>query len=150
MDLHPDWKEFIEFFNAHHVEFAVVGAYAVGFHSTPHTTADIDFVILPNEENATRMRAALADFGIHLSDEEAAKVLLPHHVIQLGAAPYRIDIYTSVDGVTTQDLLDRAVTGILGGQEVRFPCREDLIAMKKACARPKDLADLHRLERCLR
>ncbi|RYG37397.1 hypothetical protein EON81_06825 [bacterium] len=147
MDLHPDWKEFIELLNAHGVEYVVVGAYAVAFYTTPRNTADIDFVTRQTEENVVRVRAALLEFGIRISDEEANKFILPNHMIQLGIAPYRIDILTSIDGVDTEDLYARRVQGVLGEEKVSFPAKEDLIAAKRAAGRPKDLADLDRLER---
>lgn len=145
MDLHPDWKEFIELLNAHRVDYVVVGAYAVSFYTTPRNTADIDFLVRQNEENAARVRSALSEFGIRLSDAEAAKFALPNHMIQLGVAPYRIDILTSIGGPETDGILDRAQAGTLGGLSVRFPSKEDLIAAKEAVGRPKDLADLARL-----
>ena len=145
MDLHPDWKEFIALLNAHGVEYVVVGAYAVSFYTTPRNTADIDFVTRPTEENA--VRAALVEFGIRLSDKEAAKLTQTNHMIQLGIAPYRIDILTSIDGVETEDLYARRVPGNLGELPVSFPARDDLIAAKKAAGRAKDLEDLRRLER---
>ena len=146
MDIHPDWKEFIELLNAHAVEYVIVGAYAVSFYTTPRNTADIDFVSRATEANAVRLRAALLDFGIRLSDEEASKLTQTNYMIQLGIATYRIDILTSVDGVETEDLYARRVPGSLAGLPVSFPAREDLIAAKAAASRLKDLDDLKRLQ----
>jgi Nucleotidyl transferase of unknown function (DUF2204) len=147
MDLHPDWKELIELFNAHGVEFVVVGAYAVAFYTTPRSTADIDFVTRRSEQNSERVRKALAEFGVQMSDGEAAKLLLSNQMIQLGIAPYRVDILTSIDGVETEDLYARRVEGVLGGLPVSFPAKDDLIAAKKAANRPKDRDDIRRLTR---
>jgi hypothetical protein len=147
MDLHPDWKELIELFNAHGVEFVVVGAYAVAFYTTPRSTADIDFVTRRSEQNSKRVRKALAEFGVQMSDGEAAKLLLSNQMIQLGIAPYRVDILTSIDGVETEDLYARRVEGKLAGLPVSFPAKADLIAAKKAANRPKDRDDIRRLTR---
>ena len=147
MDLHPDWKELIELFNAHGVEFVVVGAYAVAFYTTPRSTADIDFVTRRSAQNSKRVRKALAEFGVQMSDGEAAKLLLSNQMIQLGIAPYRVDILTSIDGVETEDLYARRVEGKLAGLPVSFPAKDDLIAAKKAANRPKDRDDIRRLTR---
>jgi len=147
MDLHPDWKELIELFNAHGVEFVVVGAYAVAFYTTPRSTADIDLVTRRSLENAKRVRVALAEFGVQMSDSEAAKLVIANQMIQLGVAPYRVDILTSIDGVETEDLYARRVEGKLGGLPVSFPAKDDLIAAKKAANRPKDRDDIRRLIR---
>lgn len=147
MDLHPDWKEFIELLNVHEVEYVVVGAYAVSFYTTPRNTADIDFVTRCTQENAVRVRNALVEFGIRLSDDEASKLLQRNHMIQLGIAPFRIDLLTSIDGVETEDLYARRVPGTLADLPVSFPAKSDLIAAKRAAGRLKDLEDLRRLEK---
>lgn len=146
MDLHPDWKEFIACLNARDVEFVVVGAFAVAFHTTPRSTGDIDFVTNTTAENAARVRAALEDFGVRLPDEGAAQLVVPDQILQIGRAPYRIDILTSIDGIETADLYAHREPGTLGGLPVSYPRREDLIRAKRAAGRNKDLADLDRLE----
>ncbi|MFZ4507171.1 MAG: nucleotidyltransferase [Fimbriimonas sp.] len=149
MDLHPDWKEFIALLNSHDVEFVIVGAYAVCFYTTPRFTADIDILVANSATNAAKVRDALTEFGITITDLEATKLQLPNHMIQLGIAPYRIDILTSIDGVSTQGIFDRRVFGTLGGDVVSFPSREDLLAAKRASGRPKDLDDIRRLQRAM-
>jgi hypothetical protein len=52
MELTPDWKEFIECLKANEVDFMVVGAFAMGYHSLPCTTGDIDFWVRPSAENS--------------------------------------------------------------------------------------------------
>ena len=147
MDLHPDWKEFIELLNVHSVEYVVVGAYAVSFYTTPRNTADIDFVTRCSMDNAEKLRKALGEFGVAMSDAEVAKFTQDNHILQLGRAPYRIDILTSILGVETDDLLNNRVKGEIGGLPTFFPSKEDLIAAKQASGRNKDLDDLKRLTR---
>jgi hypothetical protein len=144
MDLHPDWKEFIELLNSHGVEYVVVGAYAVAFYTTPRSTADIDFVTRRSEDNAARLEAAIREFGIQLEAGARAKLLRENFMIQIGVAPDRIDILTSIDGVDTDELYRDRVAR-LGGLPVSFPSKGHLIAAKRALGRRKDLADLDRL-----
>jgi len=63
MELHRDFRELLESFNAHGVEFVLVGAYALAFHGVPRYTGDLDLFVRPMPENARRIIAALGDFG---------------------------------------------------------------------------------------
>src|SRR5512140_3746392 len=47
MELHRDFKELLESFNAHGVEYVLVGAYALAFHGAPRYTADLDLFVRP-------------------------------------------------------------------------------------------------------
>ena len=55
MDLAPDFDEFIGCLTAHGVEFIVVGAYALALHGAPRFTGDLDVLIRPTLDNATRL-----------------------------------------------------------------------------------------------
>ena len=72
---------------------------------------------------------------------------MPGQVIQLGYPPVRIDLVTSIEGVSWEQAAAGAVEGAYGGTPVRFLGRAELIANKKAAGRPQDLADADRLER---
>jgi hypothetical protein len=147
MEFHPDWKEFIDLLNANSVSYVVIGAHALAFHSIPRATADIDFLVDRAQENADRLRKALKEFGFTLSDDEAAKLQSPDQILQLGVAPYRIDVFTSILGVDNTDVFLHRVRGSFGGIDpVWFISREDLIAAKRGAGRAKDLADLETLE----
>ena len=52
MEIPQDFKEFIELLNEHNVRYLIVGGYAVGFHSRPKFTQDLDIWIDNSEENA--------------------------------------------------------------------------------------------------
>ena len=63
MDLHPDFKEFIELLNEYEVRYLVVGGYAVGAYGRPRYTGDIDFWIAISIENSAKVVQVLNDFG---------------------------------------------------------------------------------------
>lgn len=55
------------------------------------------------------------------------------------------DIHPFVKGASWEGVRDRQVKGALKGVEVGFASLEDLIRMKEAAGRPKDLEDLRHL-----
>jgi hypothetical protein len=120
----------------------VVGAHAVAFHAKPRFTKDFDLFVEPSESNATRLLAALTDFGfggLGLTLEDFSQ---PGRIVQLGEAPSRIDIATAIDGVTFEESWNGRAVGTYGGQPVSYIGRAELIRNKTAAGRPQDLADL--------
>lgn len=144
MTLPDDFSEFLRSLNAHDVKYLVVGGHAVSFHGYPRFTHDVDVVILPDEENARALLAALADFGFAEVGLDVRDFLKPTTVV-LGRAPEQIDIMTFIKGVDVAEAWQRRVAGVLDGIEVAFIARQDLIANKRAVGRPEDLADIARL-----
>lgn len=64
----------------------------------------------------------------------------------MGNPPVRVDILQTVDGVEFAPAFARHVKVQWHGVEVRLISREDLIASKRAAARPQDLVDAEHLE----
>jgi hypothetical protein len=145
MEIQKDFKELLELLNAHKVEYVIVGGYALAFHGAPRFTGDIDLFVKPDPENATRILAALDEFGfgsLDLSQEDFTK---PGHVVQLGVPPVRVDIMTSVTGLSWEKANASKVAGRYGDTPVWFLSREDFIANKRAVGRKKDAADIEAL-----
>jgi hypothetical protein len=63
MPLSNDSKEFIALLNSHGVEYLIVGAHSLAFHARPRFTGDLDILIRPTPENATKIVAVLNKFG---------------------------------------------------------------------------------------
>lgn len=145
--LNPDFSEMLSALSAENAEFLVVGGYALSAHGYPRATGDIDIWIRTTEENAARVYAALKRFKAPLSRLTAADLTEPDVVFQIGVAPNRIDILTSVDGVDFDEAWADRKTVELGDQTVAVMGREHLIKNKKAIGRPRDLADVAELER---
>ena len=99
MLLPKDWRAFIELLNSQSVEYLIVGAVALAYHGVPRYTGDLDILVRPSPENALRMESALSAFGITSLGLKAADFSEPDSIIQLGMAPNRIDILTSITGV---------------------------------------------------
>ncbi|MEO8604372.1 MAG: hypothetical protein ABI629_17490 [bacterium] len=125
----------------------MVGAYAMAAHGVPRATGDIDVWVRPSRENAPRVLHALRVFGAPLFDLTAQDLARAGTMLQLGVPPRRIDILTSIDGVTFQTAWSRRVTARLGDVDVVVIGRADLLRNKRAAKRPKDLVDVQLLER---
>ena len=146
MEIQKDFKELLELFNAHKVEYLVVGGYALAFHGAPRFTGDIDLLVKPDSENAKRILKAIVEFGFGSLDLSEADFTSPQNVIQLGVPPVRIDIMTSVTGVSWEKAMAGKVPGSYGDTTVHFISRDDLIANKQSLGRKKDLADFEALD----
>jgi hypothetical protein len=71
----------------------------------------------------------------------------PDQVVQLGVAPYRIDLLTGIDGVAFEEAWPAREEVAMDGLTVPVLSRAHLIQNKRATGRPQDRADLDRLER---
>ncbi len=142
MPLHPDWKEFLQLLNAHGVEYLIVGAHARALHGIPRYTGDIDIFLRISEANAAKVETVLLEFGFASTEIKAEDFLMPEQVVQLGVAPYRIDLMTSLTGLDFDDAWSDRATGELDGVPVVFLSLRAFRANKLAAGRPKDLADL--------
>ena len=53
--LPEDFKEFLKCLNSNRVRYLLIGGWAVGIHSNPRLTADIDFLIGIDEKNIGKL-----------------------------------------------------------------------------------------------
>ena len=140
--LQADLREFIELLNSHDVEYVVVGGHAVAFHGHPRYTGDIDFLIRATPTNVRRVLAALNAFGFGSLGITEGDLLDPGRIVQLGHPPNRIDILTSLQGVTFEEAWSGRAAGTYGSQEVFYLGKSELIRNKRSVARPQDQMDL--------
>lgn len=145
MEAQKDFKELLELFNGHKVEYMIVGAYALAFHGVPRFTGDMDIFVRPSAENARNVLSALTAFGFGSLQLTSDDFQNPASVVQLGVPPIRIDIMTSISGVTWPEADAGKQEGRYGDVPVFFLGREQYIANKRATKRTKDLADLEAL-----
>lgn len=146
MEIYPDFRDLLKLFNAHGVEYVIVGGYAVAHHGAPRYTADIDLFVRASDSNAVKVLAALDEFGFGSVGLERSDFNRPHRVTQLGFPPCRVDIITSIDGVTFDEAVADVSPGTYGGVEVPYIGRTALLCNKRASGRTKDAADAEVLE----
>jgi hypothetical protein len=143
MDVNEDFVDIAKGFIDNGVDFLIVGAYALAAHGFPRTTGDIDIFVRPAPENAARVFRALADFGAPVAAHGVTQhdFEVEDKVYQLGLPPRRIDILTSISGVSFDEAAENAIQGNLGPVKVRFIGKAAMARNKLAAGRPKDLVD---------
>ncbi len=147
MALNPDFRDLFAAFSATASRFLVVGGYAVAFHAAPRFTKDLDIWIEATPENAGRVFESLTAFGAptgNLTREDLAREGL---VFQIGLPPNRIDVLTSITGVSFSEAWDNRVESRYGDQPIWILSRRLLITNKRSMGRPQDLIDADLLER---
>jgi hypothetical protein len=145
MEGQPDFRELLALFNARTVEYVIVGGYALALHGAPRFTGDLDLLVKPDPANARRIVAALEEFGFGSVGLTVEDFTRPDRVVQLGVPPVRIDLITSLTGVSWEEAVAGKVKGSYGDIPVYYIGRKQLIANKRATGRRQDLADLEAL-----
>ncbi len=143
--LNEDYKDILSELLTHKAEFILVGAYAMAAHGFPRATMDIDLWVKPSAENAAKVLKALAAFGAPLDEISLKDFTEPEKVFQIGVAPRRIDILTSISGVEFNTAKMESVSTHIDGYEISVLCIADLITNKRATGRTKDMADVETL-----
>lgn len=146
-DLLPDFRDLLSALAASGAEYLIVGGWAVGFHSEPRFTKDLDLLIGQDDANLVRVAEALDAFGAPPHILEQLRRLGPDEFLFLGAAPARVDVLRNVPGVDFDSAYGRRIQAEWDDVPVSIVSREDLVASKRAAGRDKDLRDLRLLER---
>jgi hypothetical protein len=133
------YRDILAELSAAGADYLLVGAFALAVHAYPRATGDIDLWIRPTPENARRVWDALARFGAPVNDLGVDELSTPGFFYQVGVAPVRIDILTSIDGVSFDEAWEEKERHDLFGLEVP-------VISQKATGRPKDMADAAWLE----
>jgi hypothetical protein len=130
---------------AHDVGYVVIGGLAVQAHGHPRTTQDLDLVPEPTAANRTRLTAALAELGARpVGSRVPGPISIPTAgVLELDTDAGGVDVHVAPPGAAPYaDLRRRALMLELDVGPVAVAGRDDLIAMKRASARPIDRSDI--------
>ncbi len=144
--LSKDFKEFVELLKKHEAEYMIVGGYAVGVHGYPRFTGDLDIWLHPTKENAQRILHAVDEFGFGSFDLSVEDLTKEGNVIQFGQPPLRIDLLTTIDGVTFEECYANRKVVIFDGLPMHFIGYHDLVKNKKATGRHRDLDDIENMK----
>ena len=143
IQLSHDFKEFLRLLKLNHVEYLLIGGWAVSFYGYTRATADIDLRIAMNPANTESAAAALRQFGCKTATEDLFSG--PEKIIRMAVPPLRIEILTAISGVRFDECYSRRIVSELGGVAVSVIDLDDLKTNKRASGRFKDLADLEEL-----
>lgn len=133
--------------NRFEVDYVIVDAYAMSVFGYTRATGDIDILSNPKEDNVEKLWLALEAFGAHLSEVTKEDFLTEGTVFQIGIAPLRIDILTTIDGVNFEDIQIEYHT--TDGLKIPYIDLPSLIKNKRSTGRLRDLADCEELEKRL-
>jgi len=140
-----DFKELLGLFNARHVDYLIVGGYALAFHGAPRFTGDLDILVKPDPDNAQKILLALTEFGFGSLGLTSQDFIETERVVQLGVPPVRIDIITSLTGVTWPEAWAGKISSRFGDVPVYIIGRAEFVMNKRALGRKRDLADMEAL-----
>jgi predicted nucleotidyltransferase len=124
--LNDDYRDILLALSDRKAKFLLVGAYAMAAYGYPRSTMDIDLWIMNDPENAILVLQALENFGVpgSLSPNDLQKEDI---VFQIGVAPRRIDILTSVDGLNFEEAFANSQLIEIEGISVHVLSKADYI-----------------------
>lgn len=136
------------------VDFVVIGGIAAVLHGSARNTFDLDICFATDDVNLTALGDVLTAVGARLKgvDENVpfvpdGRTLRQVELLTLVTSLGELDVLTKPAGAPTyRDLRRNADRYDLGGFNVSVASINDLIAMKQATGRPKDLLDIEELE----
>lgn len=148
-------KNLIEYLNAEKINYMIVGGYAVNFHGYSRNTIDIDLIIKFTQANLKKLESLLNKMGLisKLPIDAVSVYKFRDEYINnrnlLAWNFYNPDNPTDqVDILITHDVSDfKSEKFRVGDFEVKVISKNDLIKMKKASGRDKDLLDIKELKK---
>lgn len=143
-----DFTDFLNALNENEVEYVLVGGYSVILHGYSRTTGDMDILVNKTKGNYTLLQKAFAFFGMPMFDMTKENFLSnpEMNVFTFGRQPVAIDIMTEIKGAEFNDIYTHATIMEIEGLMVRTIHLQDLIEVKKASGRYKDLDDIEKLK----
>jgi hypothetical protein len=157
----PDFnpESILQLLDEHGVRYVVIGAIAAIAQGYPLNTGDLDVTPARDPDNLERLAAALQELDARLQvSGEPEGVAFPIDADYVGRADSwtlttrfgSFDLLFVPAGTRGFDDLRRgAVTVDIDGRDVRMAALIDIIRMKEASGRPKDLAQLPALRQTL-
>jgi len=140
-----DTEGLLKSLKEHKVDFVIIGATAFPVYGYVRVTLDIDIFIRPTQSNAKKTLQALRSFGYDVTDIKKMELLTKKLLIRQYAV--ETDIHPFVKGISFEKVWKNKARAKFGNTFVYFASLDDLITMKRAARRAKDLEDLKYLEK---
>src|SRR5262245_1768548 len=135
--LPADFREFLKLLNVKRVKYLLIGGYAVVYHGFPRATGDIDIWVETSAKNAERVERAVREFGFDVENLHRELFEKPDQIVRMGVPPMRIELVTTISGVTFDNCYRRRTVDRVDGIKVSVLSLKDLLKNKKASGRPK-------------
>lgn len=148
MRVEKDFEEFLIFLNKYKVKYCIIGGFAVAYHGRPRYTEDIDILVYPTKENSKRVKLAMKEFGIGVSDLEDDYFATKGNFYQIGVAPVMIHIVNDITGVDLNVVFRKRVKSKYGKTTAYFIGIDELIKNKLSTGRFLDKTDAEILIKC--
>jgi hypothetical protein len=152
----PDFdpRELLQRLTARGVDFVLVGGFAAVAHGSPRLTQDLDLTYATARANLEALGETLVGLDARLrgvKDEVPftpdVRTLRRTELLTLDTSAGPLDLVAKPPGAPSYSTLRRRAERLdLGGFLVHVASIEDLLAMKRASGRPKDLGDIEELE----
>lgn len=140
-----DTEGLLKSLKEYEVDFVIIGATAFPVHGYARATLDIDIFIKPSIDNAKKTWQALKAFGYEVTDVKKEDLLKKKLLIRQYTV--ETDIHPFVKGVSFAGVWKNKVRAKFGNTFVYFASLDDLIKMKRAAGRVKDLEDMRYLKK---
>ena len=145
--MNSDFKDLLAALNDAGAEYLIVGGYAVGKHTEPRYTKDLDVWINNSFENAGLVLTALAVYGAPVKGATPEDFAGKDKFFQIGVEPVRIDVISDLPGVDFSECWKNRVVADVDGLLVNFISLPDLIRNKELVGRPRDLVHVRELKK---
>jgi predicted nucleotidyltransferase len=149
VSLNRDFNDLLSELNAEGARYLLVGGYALSFYGRPRATGDLDLWVDSTVVNAERVFRSLARYGAPLEGITPEDFSKPGTVLQIGVAPNRVDILTSLTGLTFEKAWENRKAISLGGIPLFVISELDFIRNKRSVARAQDIVDAEEIEAVL-
>lgn len=120
-------------FIVHNVDFVLIGGHASIIHGVRRTTSDLDILIRPSRENASKVYAALNSLQLDLTGTQEED-FLTEQVFSFGMEPHSVDILNFSKGVLLEEIFDHAVERKIDNLRIPVIDIRDLIKNKQNIA----------------
>lgn len=172
IQLSPGFISVLTLLNANQVEYLVVGGFAVQYFGYQRPTTDLDIWIASHPQNAAKALRVCQLLGGGVTDLPVEAFRHPNRIIRIELPPAIITVLDPIIGqsptvlhrstggqgaqteiLTVQSGLDfetafaRRVSDMFDGVEIQVISLQDLLTIKQAGGRSKDLDDVVHLQR---
>lgn len=131
------------------VDYVLVGGIAMIRHGVVRATRDVDAVFGPTDENVTRIRELVGRWKATRPDGSPVRIdeIGPARTIHLATPHGDLDLLSEkIAGIPFARLRERADVKRVDGVPAPICSLGDLVALKRAAGRERDIADISDLE----